>query len=155
VSVEVAIAPLDLGDRVTLHELVALQRASYRVEAELIGASTLPPIEESPEQLRASGELFLGAFAGGRMVGAVAWRRVGDLVDIHRLVVHPSEFRRGVAGRLLDALEERETDARRFVVGTGALNHPARSLYERRGFRVTEERVVGDGVRWVRLDRGR
>jgi ribosomal protein S18 acetylase RimI-like enzyme len=149
----VSIVALDLGDEDTLRRLVELQRASYAVEAELIGAASLPPMHETPDQLRASGETFLGALRTGRLLGVVSYKRDGDTVDIHRLAVHPSAFRRGIARDLLDALEAREAGAGHWTVGTGAGNLPARTLYERRGFAVTEERVVPGGIRWVRMDR--
>lgn len=147
------IRPLDLSDEATLAALVGLQRASYAVEAELIGAPSLPPMRETPEQLRASGETFLGAVRDGALVGAVSFKRDGATVDIHRLVVDPGAFRGGIATSLLDALEAREADAAHWTVGTGAGNLPARALYERRGFAVTEERIVPGGIRWVRMDR--
>ena len=83
------IRALDLGDRGTVDAIVALQRASYRVEADLLGARTLPALTESPRQLRGSGEDFLGAYEGERLVGAVSWKRSGPLLDIHRMVVAP------------------------------------------------------------------
>ena len=147
------VAELDLGDDATLERLVALQRASYAVEAELIGARELPPMRESPAELRACGETFLGADEDGALLGAISFKRAGGTVDIHRLVVDPGAFRRGVATALLDALEARERNATHWTVGTGAANAPARTLYERRGFTATEERVVPGGIRWVRLDR--
>ena len=149
----VEVAELDLGDDETLERLVALQRASYAVEAQLIGAAVLPPMRETPAELRATRETFLGASRGGRLVGAVSFKRAGGTVDIHRLVVDPGAFRGGVATALLDALEAREAGATHWTVGTGAANAPARTLYERRGFEPTEERVVPGGIRWVRMDR--
>jgi ribosomal protein S18 acetylase RimI-like enzyme len=151
--VSLEVAELDLGDAATLERLVALQRAAYAVEAELIGARELPPMRETPEQLRRTGETFLGARRDGRLVGAVSYERDGATVDIHRLVVDPAAFRGGVATALLDALEAREAAAEHWTVGTGAANAPARALYERRGYSVTEERTVPGGIRWVRLDR--
>ena len=134
---------LDLGDPGTLDAVIALQRASYRIEAELLGARTLPALSETPRRLKAAGECFLGAFEGERLVGAIAWKRRGPLVDIHRLVVHPDRFRRGIGGELLDALE---ADAERTIVATGAANAPARRLYERHGFRPVEERMASGGI---------
>jgi GNAT superfamily N-acetyltransferase len=151
--VSARVAELDLGDDATLERLLALQRASYAVEAELIGVEVLPPMRETPADLRGCGETFLGAGDEGALLGAVSFRRAGGTVDIHRLVVDPGAFRRGVATALLDALEARERDATHWTVGTGAANAPARTLYERRGFTATEERVVPGGIRWVRLDR--
>ena len=147
------IRPLDLDDAPTLDALVELQKASYAVEADLIGAPSLPPMHQSPEQLRASGETFLGLYRTQRLLGIVSYKREGGTVDIHRLAVHPSAFRRGIARDLLDALEAREAGVAHWTVGTGAANAPARTLYERRGFAVTDVRVVPGGIRWVRMDR--
>ena len=148
-----AVVPLDLADDATLAQLVALQRAGYAVEAELIGAPSLPPLRETAEQLRVSGERFLGARRAGALVGAVSYQRAGESVDIHRLVVDPGAFRSSVATALLDALEAREADARHWTVGTGAANAPARALYERRGFRPAEQKIVPGGIEWVRMER--
>ena len=144
---------LDLGDPATVDAIVALQRASYRVEAELLGARTLPALTETPRALRAAGERFLGAFEGERLVGAVAWKRAGSLVDIHRLVVHPDRFRRGIGGRLLEALAATEPDAERTIVATGAANAPARALYERHGFTPVEERLAGGSIPIITYER--
>ncbi len=149
----VEIRPLDLGDRHTVDAIVALQRASYRIEADLLGARTLPALTETPRQLRNCGEDFLGAYEGERLVGAVSWKRDGALLDIHRMVVHPDRFRRGIAGRLLAALDEHEPGVERTVVATGAANPPARRLYERHGFTPVEERVVSGSIGIVIYER--
>jgi GNAT superfamily N-acetyltransferase len=151
--VSLEIRELDLGARGVAEAIVVLQRASYRVEAELLGVRSLPALKESPRRLRRSGERFLGAYEADRLVGAVAWKRSGPLVDIHRLVVHPDRFRRGIAGRLLDALDAQEADAERSVVATGADNAPARRFYEGRGFVPVEQRVVDGSITLVTYER--
>ena len=108
-----------------------VQRASYRVEAELIGFDDLPPLRETPEELAAVPESFLGAFEGEQLLGAVAFVRHRTWVDVHRLVVDPAAFRRRVATRLLDALDELHPDAAWTTVATGEANAPAVALYER------------------------
>ena len=143
------IRPLDLADAGTVRALVDLQRAAYAVEAELLATDDIPALRETPEQLAAGGETFLGAFDGGTLVGAVSYRSTAHTLDIHRLVVHPDAFRRGIASRLLDALPE----APRYLVATGAANAPARRLYERRGFRVAREREVAPGLVIVEMER--
>jgi ribosomal protein S18 acetylase RimI-like enzyme len=149
----VKIAPLDLDEPATAEALVALQRASYRVEAALLGTDDLPALRENAGDLRASGESFLGARLGGRLVGAISWKALpGGTVDIHRLVVHPDAFRRGIGTGLLQALDARLRPART-LVATGAANVPARRLYEARGFRAVGEQIVGGGVRLVRMER--
>ena len=149
----IEVRELDLDAPGTAEAIVVLQRASYRVEADLLGARTLPALKESPRRLRRTRERFLGAFEGERLVGAVSWKRTGALVDVHRLVVHPDRFRRGIAGLLLDALEEREGDAERSIVATGAANAPARRLYERRGFTAVEEHLTAGSITIVTYEK--
>jgi GNAT superfamily N-acetyltransferase len=151
--VSAQIAPLDLDAEPTAEALVALQRASYRVEAALLGTDDLPALRELPADLRASGESFLGAHVDGRLVGAISWKALaGGTVDIHRLVVHPDAFRQGIGTQLLQALDE-QLRPRRTLVATGAANVPARRLYEGLGFRAVGEQVVGQGVRLVHMER--
>ena len=149
----VDVRPLDLDAAGVAEDVVALQRASYRVEADILGARSLPVLKESQRKLRRAREQFLGAYEGARLVGAVSWKRSGALVDIHRLVVHPDRFRRGIAHALLEALEHLQADAERWTVATGAVNQPARRLYERHGFEPVGEQLVDGSITIVTYER--
>lgn len=143
-----AITRLDPVDLPAAERLVALQRAAYAVEAAIIGTDVIPALRETAEDLAAANLRILG-----EPRGFVAYAREGDLVDIHRLVVDPDAFRRGVATRLLDALDDEEPDAARQIVSTAAANAPALALYARRGFTSIREELVTDGLRIVTLER--
>ncbi|SEG94448.1 Acetyltransferase (GNAT) domain-containing protein [Nonomuraea solani] len=114
-------------------ELLALQRASYAVEAAIIGDDRIPPLHESLAELRAQPLLWLGAMEDDRLVGAVAWEETAGEVDLNRLVVHPAALRRGIGRALVKEVMARAS-GRRVVVSTGRDNTPARRLYERLGF---------------------
>ena len=70
---------------------------------------------------------------------------VDGVVDIHRLVVDPVFFRRGIARRLVEHLHV-TVEARAFIVSTGAANSPARALYERLGYDAVGTEEVGPGL---------
>lgn len=125
---------LDLADPAIASRVLELQRDAYRVEAELIGSDEIPALRESPADLQSSGETFLGAFLDGVLAGAISWRLDGDTIDLHRLVVDPRHFRRGIGVALVRAALAGEPAARRAIVQTGAANTPAGSLYLREGF---------------------
>ena len=108
--------------------VVTLQRASLSHRGRPARRAHAAALKESPRRLRNARAL------PGRLRGGASRRR--DLVeahrrhvDIHRLVVHPDRFRRGIAGALLDALEERQPDAQRWVVATGEANGPHAGCY--------------------------
>ncbi|MGP3956211.1 GNAT family N-acetyltransferase [Nonomuraea sp. 3N208] len=129
-------------------ELLALQRAAYAIEAELIGDDRIPPLHESLEELRARPLQWLGAVdEDGRLAGAVAWEETGDEVDVNRLIVHPGALRRGIGRALVKEVLVR-AGARRVVVATGRDNAPARRLYEGLGFVLAGEVEVIPGL-WI------
>ena len=144
---------LNLSDPDTLRRLWDLQRASYAVEAELIGFDGIPALHESLEELRDCGESFLGLNDETGLAGAVSWVRLqDDTLDICRLMVHPRAHRRGIATALLDALDRAEP-AQRAVVSTGTANHPALGLYKRRGFTPVGTRLIAPGTSLTLLER--
>jgi GNAT superfamily N-acetyltransferase len=149
----VRLVPLDLSDVELARELLALQRRAYRVEAELIGSNKIPPLRESLPDLRACGETFLGAFLGGRLVGAVSWKLVGKTIDLHRLVVDSDHARRGIGIALVRAALAANPRATRAIVQTGAANEPARRLYLREGFRFIDEIEPIPGLRVARFSK--
>ena len=64
---------LDLSEPDTLRRLWDLQRASYAVEAKLIGFDGIPALHESLEELRDCEESFLGLDDETGLAGAVSW----------------------------------------------------------------------------------
>ena len=127
--------------------IVALQRTSYSVEAALIGAFDIPPLREPMHALSCCGETFYGYFAGGELVGAVSCKVESGVVDVHRLMVHPEHFRKGIVCSLTEHLEDTETPLSRIVASTGSINFPASSLYRRLGFAEKREVEVARGLR--------
>ncbi|WP_052351853.1 GNAT family N-acetyltransferase [Deinococcus pimensis] len=108
-----AIELLEIRDERQVSAALDLQRATFRVEAELIEWHDLPPLREGVADLPRGGETFQGWFERRRVPVVIARERALDVLDVHRVMVHPSLFRRGVARALLDFVEERELDAAR------------------------------------------
>ncbi|MGI5273793.1 GNAT family N-acetyltransferase [Nonomuraea sp. CA-218870] len=128
--------------------LIDLQRAAYRIEAEIIGDDRIPPLHETSEELRAQPLIWLGAFDDdGTLLGAVAWQETAEEVDLDRLMVDPGAHRRGVGLALVKEVMARAGE-RGVVVSTGRDNTPARTLYERLGFTLTGEAEPVPGL-WV------
>jgi len=119
---------LDATDRAVAAELVALQRASYAVEAELIGSDQIPGLRESVEELVTAGLVWLGVLEGGRLAAALAYARLAGAADVDRLVVAPWAFRRGYGRALVTQLIELEPAGRFRDFGRCALLLPRTHL---------------------------
>jgi ribosomal protein S18 acetylase RimI-like enzyme len=140
------IRELYLNDKETAASVLAVQLPAYKVEAELIGYGDLPPLNDTVSSLMACGETFFGYFEDEKLAGAISYKKDGNTVDIHRMIVHPAFFRRGIAQALLRHVLELEEEAEIFVVATGAENKPAGSLYLKNGFLLLEEQEVEPGL---------
>ena len=127
-------------------EVLALQRASYQVEAELIDFYDLPPLKERAVDLQKSGELFFGYYDNEELCGVISIKNFHKWLDIHRLMVHPNHFRKGIAQQLLAFLETKYEEIETIIVATGSKNTPAINFYLRNGFTIRGDVKVIDGL---------
>lgn len=134
---------LDVADPAVATEVLAVQQAAYRVEADLIGSSEIPPLQEGLDELMTAQLDWLGLAAAGVLVAAIAFTRDENVVDIDRLIVAPVAMRQGHGSALVEALGDDVT----ITVSTGTLNGPARQLYEKLGFAITGESEPVPGLR--------
>lgn len=144
------IVRLEVSEEDAARAVLALQRRSYRVEADLIGYEGIPPLQEELDALRACSEEFHGWMESGRLAGAISFKRTQGELDIYRMMVDPVFFRRGIARELLRWTLGLAGVAR-VIVSTAAANLPARRLYESEGFLLVEEVSLDDGLRIVRF----
>ncbi|MEP6954145.1 MAG: GNAT family N-acetyltransferase [Solirubrobacteraceae bacterium] len=128
--------------------MLPVHRASYEVEAQLIGYPDLPPLKQAAEDIAACGEEIWLCDEAGELVGGVGLEDDGDVLVIARLFVAPRAFRRGV-GTDAVRLAVRRAGGRALRVGTGSRNAPALALYEREGFVRQDPGATG----YVLLDR--
>ncbi|SCX52970.1 N-acetylglutamate synthase, GNAT family [Klenkia marina] len=102
-------------------------------------------MEVDPGEVLPPRGLLLLAELDGRAVGCGAWRvHDAGTVEVKRMYVAPAARRRGVADRVLAALEQsaRTAGHRRVVLNTGDRQPEALALYARAGYTP----VAGYGV---------
>lgn len=135
---------LDNKNSETAENILALQKASYQVEADLIGFPKLPPMLENLEDIMGSQETYYGYFVQGVLAGILSYIIEGDVLDIYKVAVHPDYFKRGIARQLLQKIQQTEGIGK-MMVSTGLKNIPAVNLYTSMGFcKVQEKEVVKD-----------
>ncbi|MER5357023.1 GNAT family N-acetyltransferase [Streptomyces sp. NPDC002785] len=128
---------LDLADEATAAAVHRVGRHAYAVEADLIDFDGIPALRESLEEMRSQPLRWIGAITDdGRIAAFVAWQLLASegALDIDRVCVDPTWFRRGLASQLLGHLMTDLVPSGPVLVSTGADNLPAVALYERLGF---------------------
>ncbi len=133
-------------------QVLAVQRAAFASEAQLYDDPSLPPLQETRDQLAADLGRTRGlvALRGDRIVGSVRVRVDGTSLHIARLSVAPDQQGRGLGAMLL-ARAEQVAEASEALLFTGHLSASNLRLYARAGY-VEQRRVpVDDRVTLVYL----
>lgn len=126
-------------------EILDLQRAAYRIEAERYGDFALPPLTETLDDLTAMFHthtilvarhtVAVATVATDPIVGTVRARVVGGTANVARLAVHPALHGRGIGRQLLVAIERAVAPVDRYELFTGHRSERNLRLYERAGYR--------------------
>lgn len=130
-------------------ELVELQRRSYQLEADILGVTCLPPLEESKEDIQNSEEHFIGEMSNDKMYGFASYECLADSYLITRLGVDPDYLRRGIGGSMIKYFEDRAMYPLEVI--TGKDNTPAVNLYQKYGFKAVSYAETNDGIWLVKL----
>lgn len=133
-------------------EIQGIQQSAYQIEAELMGFYGIPQLHETVAEIQKSDEVFVGYSEEGLM-GIVSYRVEEGIVDIHRLVVDPGHFRKGVGRKLVAYLLEHYRGYG-FTVSTGTANKPAIALYKAFGFQEQRLMEVAPGITCTQFSLG-
>ena len=125
-------------------EILKIQLPAYGIEAELMDFFEIPQLHETASDIQNSEEFFIG-FQEEELMGVVSYKIAEGLVDIHRLIVNPAYFRRGIGKRLVEYLLKRYKGYD-FTVSTGTANKPAIALYQAFGFQEQRKVEVAPGI---------
>lgn len=152
-AADIRIVPASPGDG---EELIAIQRRAFGPAAERYGIPDLPPLLETVDQveIEIARDVVLKAIdEHGRAIGAVRGQDRSGCVYVGRLVVDPAFQRRGIAKRLMLALEERFPAATCFELFTGSMNEPGMGLYLQLGYREVRRERKTETLSLVYLDK--
>lgn len=137
---------LNLNNTETVKNILELQKASYRIEAKLIGFYDIPPLRDTIESLKKSDEIFYGYYVESVLAGVISYKRIDDVLDIHRLAIKPIFFHMGIASKLISFIEELENSKSKAVVSTGKDNIPAVNLYLKNGYKKVKDIEISEGI---------
>lgn len=148
------IKKIDITIRKKAEDVLKIQLPSYQVEADIIGYDDIPPLKDTVETLQQCGETFYGYYLNEELCGAISLKVEEGEVDIHRLIVHPNHFRKGIAQTLLHYLESHLKE-KTMKVATGSKNTPAIRFYKKNGFEIVQEVIVNEQLSLTYFEKNR
>ena len=143
-----------------LPEILAVQRAAFEAEAQLVNDWNIPPLTQTLDELAddwRKGIMLMAVNADGKIVGTVRGHKAPDGFYIGRLAVLPQWQGRGMGSALLEAIidlaqtipkaaEQVQTCAKRLVLFTSTKSERNLRLYERFGFKPFKNSTSATGV---------
>jgi len=136
----------------TAKTMKAVFQVSYKVEAELLGATDFPPLKRPLEGYTECSNTFYGYFIKDTLAGVIEIIHNADYTHVRSLVVDPKYFRKGIATQLMEFTLDKY-DSKLFIVETGAANGPASALYLKLGFTKVCEFDTPFGIRKVKFEK--
>jgi ribosomal protein S18 acetylase RimI-like enzyme len=104
----------------------------------VIGYYNLPPLKDTIHSLQQCEETFFAYYLQEELCGIISFKLDRTEIDLHRLIVHPSHFRKGIAQKLLDFVENMY-EVKSIRVMTGSKNTPAINFYLKNDFYKLQE----------------
>lgn len=148
------IKKINLKDIEIIKEVLRLQIASYKVEAEIIDFYEIPPLKDTIDSLKTCDEIFYGYYINNVLAGIISYKIVENVLDIHRVAVYPLFFRRGIAHQLINYIEGLNININKVTVCTGNKNLPAINLYLKNGYKKIDDIEICKGTYLTRFEKG-
>lgn len=143
------------AEKKDLQEILNLQYLAYQSEAQLLNNPNIPPLKQTIEEIEKefSDGIFLKVVdEDDVIVGSVRACLANDTLYIGKLIVHPRMQSQGIGTKLLEEIE-RVCPCKRCELFTSSKSTRNIRLYERVGYRVFEEKVVSDNLKFVYLEK--
>ena len=136
-------------------EILALQKLSYRSEAEIYNDFNIPPLVQTLENILKDLEdqFFLKAMIGERIIGSVRAYAQGTTCYIGRLIVQPDFQNRGVGTKLMHEIEKIFNHCKRFELFTGDKSERNLYLYQKLGYQIYKKANITDLTTIVYLEK--
>jgi ribosomal protein S18 acetylase RimI-like enzyme len=136
-------------------EILELQRLAYSSEAAIYDDYTIPPLTQTLEDIESDFDrhLFLKAIVDDQIIGSVRGYLEEGSCFIGRLIVHPAYQNQGIGSRLMEEIENRFGEAKRFELFTGHKSRRNIYLYGKLGYEAFRTVRVNDDLKLVYLEK--
>lgn len=148
---EIRIEPADVSEA---SQILEIQKAAFRYEAEIYDRDDLPPVRQTLESMIEDFDKydFFKASYNREIIGSVRALVIGDTCYIGRLIVLPSYHKRGIGSRLMDSLEQKYAGCR-FELFTGKKSLDNIRFYSKRGYTIYDEFSEADNIVLVKMEK--
>lgn len=142
----------DAGD---LPAILQLQYLAYQSEAALFGGKTIPPLQQTLDEVVAefnAGIILKMVDSDNAIIGSVRVRESKGTVYVGKLMVHPECWHCGY-GTLLLLEIEKYYPSKRYELFTSTRSIANIRLYERNGYKIFDRKTVDGDLEFVFMEK--
>ena len=148
---------IDMSDAVPedAEALLTLQRLAFHQQGVLYDDFTLPPLTQTLDELLRDFDkfLYIKAMYRQRIIASVRAHREGATCFIARLAVHPDHQNKGIGRKLMQVVEARFPDVKRFELFTGYKSVRSINLYTSLGYVIFKEEAEAQPVKLICMEK--
>ena len=136
-------------------EILELQKAAFLGQAQIYNNFCLPPLVQTIESIKQefASKTFLKAMSNNQIIASVKFQQSGDIVNIDRLIVHPTFQNKGVGTYLMRTLEDKFPSGATFHLFTGEKSVRNVHLYTKLGYQVVKKETTDQGIVLVHMEK--
>ncbi|TFG27907.1 MAG: GNAT family N-acetyltransferase [Promethearchaeota archaeon] len=138
-----------------LKEILSLQKLAYQSEAEIYNDFTIPPLIQTLDEIKQdfSFQIFLKILVKNKIIGSVRAYKENDTCFIGKLIVHPDFQNQGIGTELLNEIEARFDDVKRYELFTGHKSEKNLYLYQKLGFQQFKTEKIHENLHMIYLEK--
>lgn len=138
-----------------LGEILALQKLSFRSEAELYNNFNIPPMVQTLEETHDDfkHQIILKATENGTIIGSVRAVEKDGTCYLARLMVHPEFQNLGIGRKLLLEVEKIFDTCKRFELYTGYKSEKNISLYKKIGYQIFKNKAIDEKAYLIYMEK--
>lgn len=146
---------IELAEVGDAKDILDLQKLAYMSEAVIYDDFTIPPLTQTPGQIKSDfeNELFLKASINGNIIGSVRAHMRQDTCYIGRLIIHPSFQNRGIGTELMNEIERLFINAKKFELFTGHRSDRNIHLYRNLGYATSRHEVISENLTLIYMEK--
>ena len=145
---------IQTAEDLDLREILELQYLAYQSEAALFGNKDIPPLKETPDELKEEFDkgVILKMTEGDKIIGSVRAFEKDGTAYIGKLMVHPDHRRKGYGSMLLTEIEKC-FPGKRYELFTSTRSKDNIRLYESLGYRIFDRKEIDDELVFIYLEK--
>jgi ribosomal protein S18 acetylase RimI-like enzyme len=135
---------IELATEKDVEVILTLQKLAYQSEAHRYNDYTLPPLMQTFDEILADfrKQVILKAAISGDIIGSVRAYMENETCYIGRLIVKPGFQKQGIATKLMQHIESRFGNVKRYELFTGQKSEEALSLYKKLGYTIFKQKEL-------------